>query len=56
MKRFKMTFIFEGDLEDKNHAKDTLQALIEGTYPPEREMDGGITVSNIKANELDENT
>jgi len=52
MKKFKITFVLEGDFEDEKHAKDTVIALVEGTYPPEREMDGGISASNIEAREV----
>ncbi len=52
MKKFKVSFVFEGDLEDEKHATDTVQALIEGTYPPERETKGGIAASKIEALEV----
>jgi hypothetical protein len=54
MQKFKISFVLEGDFEDEKHAEDTVQALIEGTYPPEREIDGGIAVSNIEASEVKE--
>lgn len=52
MKKFKISLVLEGDLEDEKHAADTVQALIEGTYPPDREVDGGIAASSIEAEEL----
>ena len=56
MKRFKISLVLEGDLEDEKHAADTVQALIEGTYPPEREVDGGIVASKIEAEEAKQST
>jgi len=56
MKTFKISLVLEADLEDEKQAVDLVQALIEGTYPPEREVDGGIAASKIEAEEVKQST
>ena len=52
MKKFKISFVLEGEFEDEKHAAKTVLELMEGSFPLEREMDGGIAASHIEASEV----